>query len=772
MATIYKEKRRNSDKRREKSRDAARCRRGKETEVFQDLIDILPLSTNVVDCLDKTSVMRLVFSYMQIRTLMGAQDVYPEFSGDHDYDKLYPKALDGVLMLLSSEGDIIYISENVAKHIGIPCIEMMGHSLFDFIHPCDQEELKDALHSKATAKSNGSQIQFFLRLKSTLTRRGRSVNLKSASHKVMKCSGHLLDPSKWVDTKAAIPATLGSVFALIASPIPHPSNVDVPLDGHTFLTRHNMDMTFTYCDDRIEELTGYSPGDLEGKSAFDYHHALDSAQIEKDYKTLFSKGQTMTGVYRFLAKNGGYIWLCTQSTVISNNRTQKPQCVVSVNYVLSGVEEPNAILANVQNIHSLTDKCFVSNCPDKMPRDKDKPVFTSAEDLTYLAPTAGDAYILLPEASAEVDGEFFDDFYDDMFTIGTNPYDDGNAPIGVTNNLLFSPTSEVVKSPVSIEMLDKMADRDTGIFVDDNKMSDDDAMDWEMRAPYAPLDVDDFLLELSDQSSTIETSPQPSIAQTSGDSWRTPPPVMAVPNPLQIDVNTCTSISPPQVSRLATSVFSPGVSTATTGKRCAPPWPLAQRSITRPAPNVGVCRPVVAPIAKPSPPPDVPARKTSFLQQTLLATPPRPSTTKPLPVYGQHREPPVGQKHCLPEDRAYVPPEKKMRTIGYVQGWPKDTVNAMPRLAQMLGHGPAATNQNAGIKERPSVLMSLLSSGQDFNSGYSVKDQVPRLTTKKQSQRLLPLITQNDIEANAPSSYNGLLRGNDLLRALEVYPPS
>ena len=34
-------------------------------------------------------------------------------------DSHYQKALDGFLLVLSQEGDMIYISENVSKHIGI-----------------------------------------------------------------------------------------------------------------------------------------------------------------------------------------------------------------------------------------------------------------------------------------------------------------------------------------------------------------------------------------------------------------------------------------------------------------------------------------------------------------------------------------------------------------------------------------------------------------------------------------------------------------------------
>ena len=39
-------------------------------------------------------------------------------------------------------------------------------------------------------------------------------------------------------------------LVLICDPIPHPSNIEVPLDTKTFLSRHTLDMKFTYCDER------------------------------------------------------------------------------------------------------------------------------------------------------------------------------------------------------------------------------------------------------------------------------------------------------------------------------------------------------------------------------------------------------------------------------------------------------------------------------------------------------------------------------------------
>lgn len=120
----------------------------------------------------------------------------------------------------------------------------------------------------------------------------------------------------------------------------------------TFLSRHNMDMKFTYCDDRVKDLLGYNCSDLMNKSLFDYHHAMDSEVIDQAYKNLIAKGQVMTRQYRFLAKTGGHVWMITQGTVIYNSRTQKPQCIVCVHYVLSGIENPSLILSTAQQVFS------------------------------------------------------------------------------------------------------------------------------------------------------------------------------------------------------------------------------------------------------------------------------------------------------------------------------------------------------------------------------------------------------------------------------------
>lgn len=68
---------------------------------------------------------------------------------------------------------------------------------------------------------------------------------------VIHLTGHMLTPDsktstdkdeKKEDDKSQ---KTGSLVA-VGRPIPHPANIEIPLDSKTFLSRHSLDMKFTY----------------------------------------------------------------------------------------------------------------------------------------------------------------------------------------------------------------------------------------------------------------------------------------------------------------------------------------------------------------------------------------------------------------------------------------------------------------------------------------------------------------------------------------------
>merc|ERR1719507_1059773 len=160
----------------EKSRDAARSRRGKENYEFYELAKMLPLPGAITSQLDKASIVRLTIAYLRLRefaahgdppwnrdgrfdgkaTLKGstlrrvhnplhnadglAMDVFEKHEGTHIL-----QSLDGFAISLASDGRFLYISETVSIYLGLSQVELTGSSLFDYIHQADHEELAQQL---------------------------------------------------------------------------------------------------------------------------------------------------------------------------------------------------------------------------------------------------------------------------------------------------------------------------------------------------------------------------------------------------------------------------------------------------------------------------------------------------------------------------------------------------------------------------------------------------------------------------------------------------
>ncbi|MEQ2205709.1 Endothelial PAS domain-containing protein 1 [Xenoophorus captivus] len=103
-----------------------------------------------------------------------------------------------------------------------------------------------------------------------------------------------------------------------------------------------------------------------------------------------------------LSKNGGYVWVETQGTVIYNSRNSQPQCIVCINYVLSDVEEKSVIFSLEQTEalfkppHMST---FFTAEGAGMTTEPGASLFTTfkeePDDLAQLAPTPGDTIISL-----------------------------------------------------------------------------------------------------------------------------------------------------------------------------------------------------------------------------------------------------------------------------------------------------------------------------------------------------------------------------------------
>ncbi|XP_047645630.1 hypoxia-inducible factor 3-alpha isoform X2 [Phacochoerus africanus] len=509
MALGLQRARSSTELRKEKSRDAARSRRSQETEVLYQLAHTLPFARGVSAHLDKASIMRLTISYLRMHRLCAAGEWNQVGAGGEPLDACYLKALEGFVMVLTAEGDMAYLSENVSKHLGLSQLELIGHSIFDFIHPCDQEELQDALTPRQSLSKKKPEAPtercFSLRMKSTLTSRGRTLNLKAATWKVLHCSGHMraYKPPPQTSPAGSPGPNLEpplQCLVLICEAIPHPGSLEPPLGRGAFLSRHSLDMKFTYCDERIAEVAGYRPDDLIGCSAYEYIHALDSDAVGQSIHALLSKGQAVTGQYRFLARSGGYLWTQTQATVVSGGRGPQSESIVCVHFLISQVEETEVVLSLEQTErHSRRPIQRGTPSQEDAPNPGDSLDTSGPRILAFLHPPT------LSEAALAADPRRFcsPDLRRLLAPIldGTSVAATPSAPPATWRPLSPLPADLPDELLADVENAHKFfaSGKDLDAVETDLDIAQDaDALDLEMLAPYISMD-DDFQLNSSEQ---------------------------------------------------------------------------------------------------------------------------------------------------------------------------------------------------------------------------------------------------------------------------------
>jgi len=77
---------------------------------------------------------------------------------------------------------------------------------------------------------------------------------------------------------------------------------------------------FVYVSPSHSNVLGYSPEELAGKSIFDFLHPNDTSKIYSLFKEKIKEQSSGKTEYRYLTKNGAYIWIETSGkTIVDNN---------------------------------------------------------------------------------------------------------------------------------------------------------------------------------------------------------------------------------------------------------------------------------------------------------------------------------------------------------------------------------------------------------------------------------------------------------------------
>uniref|UniRef100_A0A3P8RGA1 Aryl hydrocarbon receptor nuclear translocator-like 2 n=1 Tax=Astatotilapia calliptera TaxID=8154 RepID=A0A3P8RGA1_ASTCA len=356
-------------------------RRDKMNNLIDKLSAMIPTCNPMSRKLDKLTVLRMAVQHL--KSLKGSASSFseanykPSFLPDEELKHLVLKAADGFLFVVGCDrGKIVFVSESVTKILNYSRAELIGQSLFDYIHPKDMGKVKEQLSASelyprerlidaktglqvqadlpigAARLCSGARRSFFCRMKynkiSIKVEEKESqgnVLLESQKYCTVHCTGYMRSwPTSQLgaEGEGEVDKQESSHFScLVAVGRVHNHsspqvNGEVRVKPTEFITRYAMDGKFTFVDQRATTILGYLPQELLGTSCYEYFHQDDLPHLaDRHRKVLRSKEKIETNCYKFKTKYGSFVTLQSQWFSFVNPWTKELEYIVSTNTVIS-----------------------------------------------------------------------------------------------------------------------------------------------------------------------------------------------------------------------------------------------------------------------------------------------------------------------------------------------------------------------------------------------------------------------------------------------------
>ncbi|XP_030601735.1 neuronal PAS domain-containing protein 2 isoform X3 [Archocentrus centrarchus] len=313
--------------------------------------------------MDKSTILQRTIDFLQKQKDITAQnntcdvrqDWKPSFLSNEEFTQLMLEALDGFLVALTTDGNIIYVSDSVSSLIGHLPSDMVDQNILNFLPEREHGEVYKLLSSHmlmtdpiaADFLDSEAHIEFCCHLA-----RGNMNPKEPPVYEYVKFVGDFkfhsnVPTSSCNGLELTLPRSLQSSLeeqvCLIATVrlvtpqfLKDLCNVEDPCDE--FTSRHSLEWKFLFLDHRASPIIGYLPFEVLGTSGYDYYHVDDLELIAQCHKQLMQFGKGKSCYYRFLTKGQQWIWLQTHYYITYHQWNSKPEFIVCTHTVVSYAE--------------------------------------------------------------------------------------------------------------------------------------------------------------------------------------------------------------------------------------------------------------------------------------------------------------------------------------------------------------------------------------------------------------------------------------------------
>uniref|UniRef100_A0A674ILB7 Aryl hydrocarbon receptor n=1 Tax=Terrapene triunguis TaxID=2587831 RepID=A0A674ILB7_9SAUR len=318
---------------------------------LERLASLLPFPEEVISTLDKLSILRLSVSYLRAKNFFNSKS---KLGGGWETGvgpfPLNTPALNGFVLVVTSEGLIFYSSHTIQDYLGFHQTDVMHQSVFELIHTEDQQEFRRNLHwalnppptPESEPSPDGSISSSVITYKpgqlppensSFLERsfvcRFRCLLDNSSGFLALNLQGRLKflpGQNKRSEDGSPLPPQL-ALFA-ISTPLQPPSILEIRTKNMIFRTKHKLDFTPVACDAKGKIVLGYTDAELQVRgTGYQFIHAADMLHCAENHVRMIKTGESGLTVFRLLTKENRWKWVQSNARLVYKNG--KPDYIIA-----------------------------------------------------------------------------------------------------------------------------------------------------------------------------------------------------------------------------------------------------------------------------------------------------------------------------------------------------------------------------------------------------------------------------------------------------------
>ncbi|XP_041416620.1 neuronal PAS domain-containing protein 4A-like isoform X2 [Xenopus laevis] len=308
------------------TKGASKARRDQINAEIRNLKELLPISEGDKVRLSYLHIMSLACIYTRKSVFFSKGQHTEELEGLLSNQDLmdFVHSLPGFLLTFTSEGKLIYVSENVADHLGHSMVDLVaqGDSIYDIIDPSDHFVMRNQL---AMPSSPDSERMFRCRFNTSKTARRQS-----AGNKMILIRGRFQQPPTGTYWSS------NPVFTAFCIPLdPKPNVIQSHLLVDFFESQHAKDLSLLGVSDSSLQYLCYEKSDLINQSWYNLIHPEDLAHLSKQHLKLLNESCEGRAemVIRLQRKDQLWVWMYSILILEASEAS-----ITSYNYIISQEE--------------------------------------------------------------------------------------------------------------------------------------------------------------------------------------------------------------------------------------------------------------------------------------------------------------------------------------------------------------------------------------------------------------------------------------------------